>query len=69
MVKISNICIVVPLKIPHKIKVPRSASVFRYVAGAARSCPESDAARGGHAECSCGESPQSPAVTGAQVQQ
>lgn len=41
---------------------------FRHVAGAARSCPGSDAAGRGHAHRSCGESTQSPtAGTGAQV--
>ena len=40
----------------------------RYVAGAARSCAESDAAGRGHADRCCGESPQSPAAgTGAKV--
>lgn len=39
----------------------------RYVAGAASSCPESDAAGWGYPDCSCGESTQSPAA-GARVQ-
>lgn len=69
IVKTSKMCIVVTLIIPHKIKVPKRASVFRYVTGAARSCRVSDAAGRGHAECSCRESPQSPAVKRAQVQQ
>lgn len=52
------------------LKIQHNRIYSRYAAGAAGSCPESDGSGRGHADCSFGESTESPgAGAGAQVQQ